>query len=165
MTSTSTPAFEVARALIAAFRADPIFMAPGGLLFPTGAPRIDGNDDRVYSNQVEFPEDPAVVEALPRIMFEVRWEPHGYEQDAPGVLDGPVMVYLHVLVARDQEQYGEALVAASILKVRSTQLSGARMIAAELVPTTGVLKDRVSTFKQAWEWIAGFRSQNVEVLA
>lgn len=166
MTSSATPAYEVARRLIEAFRGDPAFSNPGGWMYPawTG-PRIDADDDRIYSNQVEFPENAAVREALPRIMFEVTWRPHGYEQEAPGSLHGPVSVFMHVLTPRDQEEYGEHLVAAALLKVRSTQLSGARMIAAELVPTTDVLKDRVPTFNQAWEWIAGFRSQSVEVLS
>lgn len=166
MGSTSTPAYEVSRALIEAFRADTAFSNPGGYLFPawTGS-RIDATDDRVYSNQVEFPENAAVREALPRVMFEVLWKPANYEQETADTLFGPVTVYMHVLVPSDQEEYGEGLMARSMLKVRSTRLSGARMIAAELVPTTDVLKGRVPTFNQAWEWIAGFRSENVEVLS
>lgn len=170
MTSTYTPAREVAKALVDAFRADTVWSNPGGLLFPAWANRINSDDDRVYSNQVELPEDAGVREQLPRILFEVLWQSALFEQEQSGILHGPVNVYVHVVVPRDQEEYGEQLVAQAFLKIRSvlgplsTGALSARIIAAELVPTTGVLKDRIPAFNGAWEWIAGFRSQNVEVL-
>lgn len=165
MTSTYSPAREVAKALVDAFRADAAWSDPTtGLLFPTWAPKIDSDDDRAWSTHVELPDDPKIREQLPRLLFDVTWEPAKYEQEQAGILQGSVSVYVHVVVAREDEEYGDRLQAQATLKVLSTRLSSARIIAAELVPTTAVPKERIPAFSGAWEWIAGFRSQNVGVL-
>ena len=161
MTSTYTPSREVSVALVAALRGD---VGLHGLLFPSWSPSAGFDDERVYSNHVELPESPAVREALPRILLDVIWRPHDYEQEQVGTLHGSVGVYLHVITPKEQEEYGELLVASAMKLILSTRLSGARIIAAELVPTTDVLKQRIEAFNGAWEWVAPFRSTNVGVL-
>lgn len=170
MTSTLMPSTEVAMALVALFRTDPAWSnaptvgASGGLLFPDWAPRTHAKDDRVYSNKAELPKDPAVLQALPRVLFDVNWRDHGYEQEQAGTLHGPVTVWLHVLVPRENEMYGERLTAAAMLLIKSTRLSSARIIAAELTVTSDAVKERIAAFNGAWEWLVGYKSPNVGVL-
>lgn len=165
MTSTYTPAKEVSQALVEAFRTDPVWSDAGGLLFPAWSPSVDPLDLRVWSNRHTMPKHlPKVLEALPRVMFDVNWRPHTYEQEQAGTLHGPVSVWLHVVTPNDREEYGEMLVAQALLKLASTQLSGARIIAAELTATSDATKDRLSTFNGAWEWVVNLRSPNVGVL-
>jgi len=171
MTSTTTPARAVLDALVAMFRTDPAFSgvstSPGvtvGTLFPAWEPRIHAEDYRVYSTLANLPEIPNVKQALPRITIDARWGGHQYEQEQVGTLHGPVTAYLHVITPSDREDYGDRLMAAAIIKVLSTPLSSARIIAAELALTSDVSKEPIEAFNRAWEYIAVFRSPNVGVL-
>jgi hypothetical protein len=173
VTSTHTPAREIGRALINLYRGDPQFSASGpsvggtgGLLFPDWSPRVHANDYRVWTNHVQLPPDmPEVLTALPRILFDVRWRSHPYEQEEEGLLHGPVTATLIVQTPKEREDYADELMAAAYLRLLSTPLSSARIIAAELAPTTGdIMKVRLSAFDDAFQMSADFRSQNVGVL-
>ena len=169
--STYTPAREVSVALVSLFTTNPQWSAAstvgasGGLLFPSWSPRTHQDDYRVWSNRAEMPSDPLILNALPRLLFDVNWRPHTYEQEEPGRLHGSVSVWLHILTPREQEEYGERMLAAAMLLIASTRLSSARIIAAELTATSDATKDRIAAFNGAWEWMVNLRSPNVGVLA
>jgi len=162
MTSTYTPAREVAKALIDAIRAD---HSMEGLLFPSWSPRLSSDDDRVYTGSAELPPDLALRERLPRIVVAARWSPHAFEQEPTETLVGAVTVDLHVVMPKERDEEGDRLATAAILKVLSTPLSGARIIAAGLALQGDVQKNRIAAFDGAWEWVATFRSASVGVLA
>lgn len=165
--STYTPARELAARVIGLLRADATLngAAPtglagyvGGLLFPDWAPRVNVDDDRVYTSSAQLPPDVNLRAALPRILIETKWTPHGYEQE-PDVLTGPLALWLHLVVPDDQEEYGDRIAAYVVQFLISTQLSTNRILASGLYLTPDPeMKDRIAAFEGAWEYVYGFRS-------
>jgi hypothetical protein len=136
------------------------------LLFPAWAPSVGPNDLRVFGMRAFLPPgDIALRESLPRLSVETRWTPSEFEQEQGGVLQGAVALYLYVTVPEDQEEYGDKLIAAAILLLLSTHPTSVRMIAAGLALSAEVTRERISAFKGAWQYMAGFRSANVGVTA
>jgi hypothetical protein len=165
--STYTPARELAARVISLLRADPVLngAAPtgvagyvGGLLFPDFAPRVNGDDDRVYTSSATLPPDVNVRGALPRILVEAKMHPHQYEQE-PDVLTGAITLWIHLVVPDDQEEYGDRIAAYVVQLLVSTQLSTNRILASGLYLTSDPeMKDRIAAFEGAWEYVFGFRS-------
>ena len=160
MVSTYTPAREVRSVLIDALRAD---TATHDLLFPVWAEQVGPDDLRAYDAHAELPTGP-IRTALPRLMLDVRWQAHDLEQEGDN-LHGPVMVTLYGIVPRAHKEHGEALIARAVRVLLSTQLSGARIIAANLYQTTAIVPaERLESFDGAWQYRCEFRSADVEVL-
>ena len=162
--STFGPAAETQKRFIELFRADPVLMTPNtGLLFPPYQPQINGDDLRVYPAAVELPENPDLREALPRVLVETVSFAHDYEQ-TPTILEGPVTMYTHVVVPKEDEERGELIDARLATLIASTRASDARIIAADFVPYGQRQRERIPAFNGAWEIVSGYRSRNVGVL-
>lgn len=161
MSSTYLPDVELAGRVVEILRLEASIQT---LLFPSWSPRIDSDDDRVYTSQVNLPEDSAHREALPRVLVDATWQPSQYEQDGPNLMGG-VNLFVHVVVPKEEEEYGALLTTAVIQRLLSTQLSGPRIIAAGLYLTDQQRpKQRIEAFTGAWEYMVQFRSAHVEVL-
>lgn len=162
MSSSQTPDIALVRRVIEVLRADANMQT---LLFPSWAdPRIDALDDRVYTTEVNLPEDSKHRSALPRILVEATWTPSQYEQDGPNLM-GPVALFLHIVTPKEEEEAGGMLAAAVTQLLLSTQLSGPRIIAAGLYLSDQQRpKQRISAFTGAWEYMVQLRSAHVEVL-
>ena len=178
MTSTYTPGIEARKWLVELLRVDTVLVGAtppdvgeaGGLLYPEWSKKLDDDDHRVWSAGDKLPDNSAVREALPRILVEVLEEMHQREQrDARvagvTILDGPVTLLVHHLCEEADEELARRIVARTTHVILSTQPSGARMIAAEFVPDGPLRDERVATFRNAWDVITRWRSENVGALA
>lgn len=159
------PAAGTQRRIIDLLRADGALSAsPGGLLYPEWSPKVDDDDTRIYSVSAHLPPDSEFVNLLPRILIEVVQRAHDYEQEQPGVLQGPVRVWTHTVVPREEEELGERIDAYLTGVLLSTVLSDARIIAARLSLEGDRRRVRVEAFNGAWQFISGYLSPNVGAL-
>lgn len=175
MPSTYWPPDEVEKRYVELFLADATLvgspLGTNGLLYPDYAPLLaDPLDLRVWASGTPMPSDPAIREGLPRVLVEAWGELHGREQrDAsyPGVagqiLDGPVSMRVHVLVGPLDKALGGRISARTALLILSTQASNARMIASEFVPD-GSRTEEQTSFRDSWDFVSRWRSQNVGAL-
>jgi hypothetical protein len=161
MTSTYVPATALRRRLVDVLRANSTLCDPDtGLLYGVEG-RRDSTDMRVWSVDVQFPPDSDLIFALPRVMVECVGRAHDFEQEDPDVLSGPVRLFIHTVVPRDQEELGERIDAYLIRLLLSTWLSDARIIAARLSLEGDRRKVRVPALDGAWQITSGFSTPNV----
>lgn len=154
------------RRLIEVLRSDgALSTSPGGLLYPDWSPKFNDVDSRVYPTNVQFPTGSELIRMLPRVLVEVHQRSHDYEQEAPGILQGPVRVWVHTVVPLEEEELGERIDAYLNTLLLSTWLSDARIIAGRLVASDDRRRTRLEAFNGAWEFVSGFTSPNVGAIA
>ena len=160
-TPVLAPAVEVQKAIVDALRADATMAS---LLFPSHSPSQGPLDFRVYGAAVELPEMPALRDAMPRVLVETIQFPFGVEQLDAFPLQAEVVVYLHSMAGRQDEQLAEQLDARATVLLLSTSLSSVRIIASGLSYEGQRRKGRVGSLDDAWEIVTQFRSPHVGVL-
>lgn len=152
---------EMARAVVDYLRADPVLHA---LLFPGWSQQVGPTDTRVYSANVELPQDPAVRAALPRVLIEVLDYPFRVEQSGGGDLS-EVPLYVHTLAPKDREEVAKTIDAHVTRLLVSTPITSARIIAAKMSRDGLRQVNRASGFDDAWEVVTRFVSPLVGVTA
>ena len=157
---------ELQRRLIELFRADTTLASTSvpSLVFPAWALQVNGEDYRIYEETVELPENPAVREALPRVLVGVLAYPAARDQFGAGAHEGPATATLRIVTPKEESELGEDIASRCATLIASTRLSNARIIAAELVPEGRQSKGRISAFNGAWEIVDRYGTENVGVI-
>jgi hypothetical protein len=159
--TTNSPEYELTDAIVALFRFDTELQA---LLFSL-QPRIDENDDRVYSATAQLPDGP-IREVLPRILIDAVGVPYPVEQrsaDGSVPLAG-VTIDLFTLVDADYRDLGEALHARERELMASTWMESSHIICGELVPLGPRNPVREVAFRNAWRLHHQFHAPLVGVI-
>lgn len=165
MTTPYGPGFELQRAIVAMLVADTTIqgwlfgLGPDGVL--TAPPRAGAGDQRVYGADADIPE--AFRTILPRILVEVQMAGSTWEQ--PDQSDsGVARAFTHCFAARGDRSRAEAMDQRVRRLLRSTSLSDARIITAELVPTGNRMTAIETAFDDAHRITTPFVSANAGVI-
>jgi hypothetical protein len=154
------PAHELNRRLIEVLRSDPQL---GGLLFPAWSPTpVTPDDTRIYNAHVAI-DDPKLLQILPRVIVECQQDIFDVEQ--PNPKSGPVNVWFHCIVPKDQYDHAEAMDLRIRTIIASTYLTSSRIIASGLNEIAPRRRTVETAFYDAWRITSAFQAPNVGVLA